>query len=173
MIEHFGGLRHQTFAGVFDGHGPYGRAAAKFASTHLPQLLAAKTGSAGSHSSSGGRLSERKRLRAMREAFLEVNSAMRDVGQAGFDASLSGTTACCALVVGRKVLVASTGDSRCVVARRGASGELEVVPLTWDAKPSLPEEQKRIAMSGEWISGWAGGWAGAAGAWTQVLLRSS
>lgn len=90
--------------------------------------------------------------------------------QVGFDASLSGTTACCVLVVGRKVLVASTGDSRCVVARRkpgghgshghgshgggggcgeGASGsDVEVVPLTWDAKPSLPEEQRRIAQSG-------------------------
>lgn len=73
MIEHFGGLRHQTFAGVFDGHGPYGRAAAKFASTRLPQLLAGKAGA--------GAASERKRLRAMRDAFLEVNAAMQDAGQ--------------------------------------------------------------------------------------------
>lgn len=95
--------------------------------------------------------------------------------QAGFDASLSGTTACCVLVVGRKVLVASTGDSRCVVARRkpgghghsghgshgqgGSAGDgcccsdVEVVPLTWDAKPSLPEEQRRIAQSGAHL-GW-------------------
>ena len=75
MIEHFGGLRHQTFAGVFDGHGPYGRAAAKFASTRLPQLLAAKAGA--------GAASERKRLRAMREAFLEVHAAMQDISQVG------------------------------------------------------------------------------------------
>ena len=152
VIEHFGGLRHQTFAGVFDGHGPYGRAAAKFASTRLPQLLAAKAGACGG--------SERKRLRAMREAFLEVNAGMQDMAQAGFDASLSGTTACCMLVVGPKVLVASTGDSRCVVARRkagGAPGEgggVEVVPLTWDAKPSLPDERRRIAQHG--APAWAG-----------------
>ncbi|KAL4451664.1 hypothetical protein ABPG75_007326 [Micractinium tetrahymenae] len=139
VIEHFGGLPHQTFAGVFDGHGPYGRSAAKFASTRLPQLLAAKAGGAGS---------ERRRLRALRQAFLDVNAAMCDMAQAGFDASLSGTTACCVLLVGRKVLVASTGDSRCVVARCCPGGGLEVVPLTWDAKPSLPEEQKRIAMAG-------------------------
>lgn len=140
VIEHFGGLPHQTFAGVFDGHGPWGRGAAKFASTRLPQLLASKAAGAGG--------SERKRLRALREAVLEVDAAMRDMAQTGFDASLSGTTACCALVVGRRVLVASTGDSRCVVARRGPGGLTEVVPLTWDAKPSLPEEQKRIAASG-------------------------
>lgn len=148
VIEHFGGLPHQTFAGVFDGHGPYGRAAAKLASTRLPQLLAAKSGG------SGASCSERKRLRAMREAFLDVNAAMQDMGQAGFDASLSGTTACCVLVVGRKVIVASTGDSRCVVARRraGAEAGIEVVPLTWDAKPSLPEEQRRIAMSGAQVA---------------------
>ena len=86
--------------------------------------------------------------RALREAVLDVDTAMRDMEQSGFDASLSGTTACCALVVGRRVLVASTGDSRCVVARRAPDGQLEVVPLTWDAKPSLPEERKRIAASG-------------------------
>lgn len=145
VIEHFAGQQHQTFAGVFDGHGPHGRASAKFASTRLPQLLAAKAAAGGGGSCFA---SERKRQRAMREAFLEVNASMRDYSQVGFDASLSGTTACCALVVGQKVLVASTGDSRCVVARRGANGDLEAVPLTWDAKPSLPEEQKRIAMAG-------------------------
>ncbi|EFN56024.1 hypothetical protein CHLNCDRAFT_57765 [Chlorella variabilis] len=139
VIEHFGGLPHQTFAGVFDGHGPYGRSAAKYASTHLPQLLAAKAAAAAS---------ERKRLRALREAFLEVHAAMQDAGAVGFDASLSGTTACCALLVGRRVLVASSGDSRAVVARHGAGGELEVVPLTWDAKPSLPQEESRILMAG-------------------------
>ncbi len=75
------------------------------------------------------------------------------------------------------MLVASTGDSRCVVVRRkqcsgshsgshghshsgshghgsgigsgaDSSSDVEVVPLTWDAKPSLPEEEKRIAQSG-------------------------
>jgi serine/threonine protein phosphatase PrpC len=139
VIEHFGGLAHQTFAGVFDGHGPYGRHAAKFASTRLPQLLAAKLAAGGS---------ERRRTRAMREAFLEVHAGMRDAAGAGFDASLSGTTACCALLVGSRVLVASSGDSRCVVARQGAGGDLEVVPLTWDAKPSLPDEEQRILSHG-------------------------
>lgn len=57
MIEHFGGQAHQTFAGVFDGHGPYGRNAAKYASTRLPQLVAARLGAAGS---------DRKRLKALR-----------------------------------------------------------------------------------------------------------
>jgi serine/threonine protein phosphatase PrpC len=38
VIEHFAGQTHLTFAGVFDGHGPYGRHAAKFASTRLPQV---------------------------------------------------------------------------------------------------------------------------------------
>ncbi|KAI3437721.1 hypothetical protein D9Q98_000169 [Chlorella vulgaris] len=140
VMERFGGQQHQLFAGVFDGHGPYGRNAAKFASTRLPQLLAAKLATA---------RSERKRLAALRSAFLEVNASMREEQAAGFDASLSGTTACCALLVGRRVLVASSGDSRCLVARRDPStGELEVLPLTWDAKPSQPDEHSRIVQSG-------------------------
>ena len=87
---------------MFDGHGPHGRCAAKFASTRIPALLAASPAMA----SRGG---DKKRLRAMREACVAVDADMRLQEACGFDASLSGTTACFAVVCGRRVYLANTG----------------------------------------------------------------
>lgn len=145
VMQNFAGIPGLIFVGVFDGHGPNGRAAAKFASHHLPQALAAQT--VAMHSRS-----ERKRLKAMREACRTVNAAMCDLKQAGFDASMSGTTACLALMCptprGSRILLANVGDSRCVLARRRGDGGVEAVPLTVDAKPSLPGEARRIIACG-------------------------
>jgi serine/threonine protein phosphatase PrpC len=162
VIQNFGGLQGLTFVGVFDGHGPHGRSAAKFASDRLPEALEAQTAALQSRS-------EKKRLKAMREACRVVNTAMQDHRTAGFDASLSGTTACFALVVasprGTRVLLANVGDSRCVLARRipssassealaGSSGgnsnvsNVAAVDLTVDAKPDLPNESRRIIQCG-------------------------
>lgn len=149
VIHNFAGIPGLTFAGVFDGHGPHGRAAAVLAADLVPRLLAAQA--AALHSRS-----DRKRLRAMREACRDADAAMRDHVSAGFDASLSGTTACFALVSGATVLLANVGDSRCVVARRAADGGVEAAALTVDAKPEVPEEARRVESAGE-ATTWAGG----------------
>lgn len=170
VIQNFGGLQGLTFVGVFDGHGPHGRSAAKFASDRLPEALAAQTVALQSRS-------EKKKLKAMREACRLVDTAMQDHRQAGFDSSLSGTTACFALVEasqrGTRVLLANVGDSRCVLARRTPSSSssegnttsaaagtsssisrntkssnVEAVDLTIDAKPDLPAESRRITACG-------------------------
>lgn len=144
VMHNFAGIPGLTFVGVFDGHGPHGRAAAKFACRNLPKALARQSAALKSRS-------ERKRLRAMHEACRTVNEAMQDESQSQFDASMSGTTACFALVVPpNRVLLANVGDSRCVLARRatGSGGAVQAVPLTVDAKPSLPEETRRILASG-------------------------
>lgn len=145
VIQNFGGIPGLTFAGVFDGHGPHGRAAAKFASDRLPAALAAQVPALHSRS-------ERKRLKAMREACRVVDTAMQLGREGGFDASLSGTTACFALVMptprGTRVLLANVGDSRCVLGRRRSDGDIEAIALTVDAKPSLPTESRRIVQCG-------------------------
>jgi serine/threonine protein phosphatase PrpC len=50
-----------------------------------------------------------------------------------------GCTACVVLIVGNKVYCANAGDSRSVLSRSGKS-----VALSFDHKPSNPEEEKRI-----------------------------
>lgn len=143
VIQNFAGIPGLAFIGVFDGHGPYGRTAAKFASDRLPAALAEHVAALRSRS-------EKKRLKAMREACRVVNTEMRAENQANFDASMSGTTACFALVIGgSRILLANVGDSRCVLARRAPDGTgIEALPLTVDAKPSLPQELRRIEACG-------------------------
>lgn len=104
---------------MFDGHGPWGRGAAKFAATQIPRLLAASAAMA-------SRGNDRKRLRAMREACAAVDADMRDPDLCGFDASLSGTTACFAVLCGRKLYLANTGGERCWA---GAGACRSQVPL--------------------------------------------
>ncbi|KAL7547798.1 hypothetical protein ACHAWF_011070 [Thalassiosira exigua] len=67
-----------------------------------------------------------------------------------------GTTAVFALVGDEFLLVANVGDSRCILVRKGASvvGEggdapsVEVVALSEDHRPDLPEERARIESAG-------------------------
>ena len=58
--------------------------------------------------------------------------------ECGFDARLSGTTACLALVAGDQVATANVGDSRAMIVRSAPGNRLQAVQLTQDAKPELP-----------------------------------
>ncbi len=57
-----------------------------------------------------------------------------------------GCTAVSVLIHNNKVTVANTGDSRCVMSRRG-----EAVPLTLDHKPIIYEEAQRIIRAGGFV----------------------
>ncbi|KAL4514292.1 hypothetical protein Ndes2526B_g04035 [Nannochloris sp. 'desiccata'] len=57
-----------------------------------------------------------------------------------------GCTAVSVLIHNDKVTVANTGDSRCVMSRRG-----EAVPLTLDHKPIIYEEAQRIIRAGGFV----------------------
>lgn len=50
-----------------------------------------------------------------------------------------GSTACVVLIVGTKIFCANSGDSRCVLSKKGIA-----IPLSFDHKPSNPEEEERI-----------------------------
>lgn len=141
VLQDFAGVPGVIFIGVFDGHGPHGRSAAKFASSRLPIALA-------KYASAVKSRSDRRKLKAMKAACKEVNDAMQDPHISGFDASMSGTTACFALLSGGRCLVANVGDSRCVLGRHSSKGSIEGVSLTVDAKPNLPAEEKRILLCG-------------------------
>lgn len=153
VVEDFAGVKGQTFVGVFDGHGPHGRKAAKYVSRAIPDSLADHT------VMKNTRVSNKKRLGVLKEACRHVQNQLQDESAAGFDASLSGTTACMLLVADGKVLLANTGDSRCVAARKTYSDNnkdnnnnmntaVTAIQLTTDAKPSLPEESQRVYASG-------------------------
>lgn len=57
--------------------------------------------------------------KALHSALVAVNSQLH---ASPIDDSLSGTTACCAVLQGRTLYIANVGDSRAVVAERPAGG---------------------------------------------------
>ena len=73
-----------------------------------------------------------------RASAVQVDRKLASRDECGFDARLSGTTACLALVAGDQVATANVGDSRAMVVRSAPGNRLQAVQLTQDAKPELP-----------------------------------
>ena len=69
---------------------------------------------------------------ALHAALVSVNAALHG---APIDDSLSGTTACCAVLQGRSLYVANVGDSRAVLAVRSEGGDLAAKDLSQDQTP--------------------------------------
>ena len=116
--------------GVFDGHS--GTACAEFVARRVPEIL----GGSGLGAGDG-----RAATRALRTALLQADAEFRDAG--GPEQAHSGSTALVALAEEGRLLVASVGDSRAVLSRKGAAAELTV-----DHKPDAPGELTRIESAG-------------------------
>lgn len=83
--------------------------------------------------------------RAFARAFHEMDLEMVDVASAA--GQQYGTTAVCALRIGRLMYIAHTGDSCALLCRGGT-----LVRLTEDHKPaSMPTERARIEGQGEGV----------------------
>lgn len=62
----------------------------------------------------------------------------------------AGCTACSALITPTQIIVANSGDSRCVLAKRNGT-KYTAVDLSVDHKPDLPSEKQRIERAGGFV----------------------
>lgn len=69
------------------------------------------------------------------------------MGRADFDIRMSGTAAVVVFVRGDQLYTANVGDSRVVLATQTAKG-VQPVELTFDQKPEMAGERKRIVAAG-------------------------
>ncbi|XP_038049856.1 protein phosphatase 1L-like [Patiria miniata] len=124
--------------GIFDGHG--GAFAADFTEKLLSQSVMARVLQAllkeGKANHSQILIEE---ILSLDEKFLTVARSNNDV---------AGTTALVALLSGNELTVANVGDSRGVMCDH----EGRTVPLSFDHKPHLPQERKRIKKAGGFIT---------------------
>lgn len=81
---------------------------------------------------------------ALRRAMLTANA---DLHKSMIDDTLSGTTACAALLRGAALHVANVGDSRAVLAERRGEA-LVAVELTHDQTPFREDECQRVRRAG-------------------------
>ena len=83
------------------------------------------------------------------KALTQATAALcSDLTRTSINRQFSGTTAVYGLRLGKKLYVANIGDSRCIVVRKGATGTIEVVALSYDHKPDSPGEKERILKAG-------------------------
>ncbi|KAK3239031.1 hypothetical protein CYMTET_51022 [Cymbomonas tetramitiformis] len=130
-------LNGAHFIGVFDGHGKEGKKAARYVAHQLPmQIMASQPCSPNLQ-------------HAFINACRRVDASLLST-ECGFDCTMSGTTACFALLKGKELLLGNVGDSKAIVARQGPGGpqDIQGVPLTEEHKPNTPAEMERIVQSG-------------------------
>mmetsp|Transcript_20162 Transcript_20162/g.45819 ORF Transcript_20162/g.45819 Transcript_20162/m.45819 type:complete len:370 (-) Transcript_20162:184-1293(-) len=129
-----GGRREGVAAfGVLDGHG--GAAVAELCGWRLPMEL-----------SEGPPTDDRTALVDAFEGVDELLFEEEAPGLAHEDVQLCGCTAIVCLVRPQTLVVASAGDCRAVLCRKG-----EAVPLSEDHKPGLPAERERIECAGGFV----------------------
>jgi serine/threonine protein phosphatase PrpC len=125
---HTGNADHALF-GVFDGH--RGSAVATFSGSMLPQFLVSTSGYA------TGRWKD-----ALVEAYVAMDLHLKKHQPS----EISGCTAVSLLATPTELYCANAGDSRCVLCRDGRA-----VPLSFDHKPQLPSELRRIQRAGSFV----------------------
>jgi serine/threonine protein phosphatase PrpC len=120
--------------GVFDGHANLGERVSQYTVTELPKLLASKLKEIDGE--------EEQVTKALIETFIEMDKTA--------PAEISGgCTASVILQKGPKVYFANAGDSSSfLVIYRADSQKAEVVYITREDKPSLPDEKERVEKMG-------------------------
>jgi serine/threonine protein phosphatase PrpC len=119
--------------GVFDGHAPLGEHVSEYVVKELPRLLAQKLELVTDQESTKA---------ALVETFIEMDKTVPAHKSGGCTASVI-------LQMGRKVYVANAGDSRSFIAvYHKQSRKTQVVYVSREDKPDLPEERKRVESVG-------------------------
>mmetsp|Transcript_1628 Transcript_1628/g.4894 ORF Transcript_1628/g.4894 Transcript_1628/m.4894 type:complete len:478 (+) Transcript_1628:292-1725(+) len=161
----FMSFENQLFFGVFDGHGAEGRKISHFARDNVTKILhdtydslKIQTTLLDNESEEKKREVHKARATALRKAFGDTEAKLRSGEQPGIDALYSGTTTVVCWFHGPEVYCGWVGDSRCILARRvtnpSGKDKFKAVDLSYDQKPTRPDEKKRIRAAGGRIARW-------------------
>jgi serine/threonine protein phosphatase PrpC len=147
--------------GVFDGHGD-GGFASQFISSNLISKLQSNPNwnvAYNEINSDNDSCSNAVLETVFTEAYYDLDKDLKDEESKPRD---GGTTAIVALLSGQRILVANVGDSRCILVKKRAASknnqngeeesigmsQIEVLSLSEDHKPDLPDERARIESAG-------------------------
>ncbi|KAG7366918.1 protein phosphatase 2C [Nitzschia inconspicua] len=121
---------------VFDGHARLGEKVSQYAVTELPNVLAKKLDA----------LNPKDNPDAVKEALIDT---FIEIDRSCPGEVSGGCTASVILQRGSKVFVANAGDSRSfLVVYRPSSQTVEIIYISREDKPHLPDERKRVEECG-------------------------
>ena len=126
------GFPYQSFFGVYDGHS--GIEAAEYLTAHLVEEVVSDV-----------ELLRSDPRTAITNAFARCDKAILE--KAAETRSRGGTTATLCMLRDRQLLTANVGDCRAVM--RKTTGQ--VVPLSFDHRPTRADERARVEAAGGWI----------------------
>ena len=147
--KNINGVKGFNIFGVFDGHGEFGHFASKFVKEYIinqiknhpeiknekdPKKIYTKLVSNG--------------YKIIANIYLDADIQIQ---YQSFDPSRSGTTCIIIFQILENIICANTGDSRAMTVFDPSDDNLfksKVYPLSYDCKPELPNEKKRILESG-------------------------
>ena len=136
--------------GVLDGHGIHGHLISQFASQSIPnKIINNPEIQMNSNIESIYNILIRNDYQIIKQAYISTDNQLKF---SNFDCKESGTTCCLVIHIGTHLICANVGDSRAIVVYDEQNDNnlnfLNVIPLSIDYKPELPEEKARIIMSG-------------------------
>lgn len=135
----FPGAPNMSLFSVFDGHG--GSLIANQSKQRLVEVLQKMEGFTQA-------VSQPQKLgEYMRKAYLEMDAEMREMPEVVREEDTSGCTALSVLITDTHIICANSGDSRSVMATGGVT-----VELSFDHKPTNPDERARIENAGGTVS---------------------
>ena len=133
---------------VLDGHGEYGHLVSRFITKYLTTFFKKnkKMNILKSEDEVYCRL-KKNDYDIIKKVF---RHAEKDISISKIDAEQSGSTCIMLFQIGDKIICANVGDSRAIMVK-GEKGK-NIIPLSIDQKPTVPEEKKRIESLGGEIS---------------------
>jgi serine/threonine protein phosphatase PrpC len=146
---------NMSLFGVFDGHGGkdlvkfIGADVAVYAKRNLPSILKSLPSFKAKDYKTALTESffEIDRLLQSEEGKLELNDIHAELDiKSSLDLDCTGCTACAVLVTSNGIIVANSGDSRCVLCKSGVA-----IDLSEDHKPEVECERIRIELAGGFV----------------------
>ena len=157
LIErNINGIYNFNLFGVLDGHGDDGHYVSQFVREFIINSI--KNNNVIKKCSTPKEIYEKiksDKYKLIEKIFLEADIQIR---KEKFDYKESGTTCIIIIQLEEKIICANTGDSRAIIVHNRAShknqnnnnnlNNTKVFPLSYDCKPELPNERKRIYECG-------------------------
>ncbi|EAS07106.2 protein phosphatase 2C containing protein (macronuclear) [Tetrahymena thermophila SB210] len=126
------------FFAVYDGHGSSGKEASQAANDYIQTYLEKN------NKKIKGLTTDKTREQFLRAAFKSAESKLKS---SGIDYSNSGTCSIAIFIQKNICYIANLGDSRAVLFRQTNKEKL-AIELSYDHKPTRPDERERIIRSG-------------------------